>query len=287
MTFVIHGATGAQGAPLAALLAAANKPVVAIARDAGAAVDNARVMVADYSSVRQLTEVYSGADGVFVHLPLGAEDDRRTYARNIVAAVRAARPARVVFSTSGAVVDAPGNVLQEQQDSAVSTLMRGLEDSGVSHVVIAPRMFLENLLLPPVIDAVGEEGALRYPLAVGFAVSWASHLDVADTAAALFEQPDITGVVSVGQYPAITGPDLAEAFSARRGRDVAYEAIDPALFGESIAPLIGAGAAAGVAGLYQTLATLPDNTISPERSAQKLLGLVPRTVEQWLADIGM
>ncbi|MDX3235141.1 NmrA family NAD(P)-binding protein [Streptomyces sp. ME03-5709C] len=287
MTYVIHGATGAQGAPVAALLAAAGKPVVAVARDAGAAVDNARVVSADYSSVPQLIDLYRGAEGVFVHVPLGAEDDRRTYARNIVAAVREAQPARVVYSTSGAVVDAPGNVLQEQEDSAVSTLMRGLSDSGVSHVVVAPRMFLENLLLPPVIDAVHKEGALRYPLGVDFAVSWASHLDVADTAAALFERTDIAGVVTVGQYPAITGPELAAAFSARLGREVSYDAIDPAIFGDSIAPLIGAGAAEAVAGLYRTLATLPDNAISPERSARRLLGLVPRTPGQWLADIGI
>ncbi|MFI9730481.1 NAD(P)H-binding protein [Streptomyces sp. NPDC052092] len=287
MTYVIHGATGAQGAPLAALLAAANKPVVAIARNAGATVDNARVVVADYSSITDLAKAYCGAEGVFVHLPLGAEDDRRTYAHNIVAAVGEARPQRVVVSTSGAVVDDPGSPLQEQADSAISTLISGLEDIDVSHAVIAPRMFLENLLLPSVIESVGTEGTLRYPLTADFTVSWASHLDVADTAAALFAQPDVTGVVSVGHCPAITGPDLAEAFSARLGRDVAYEAISPAVFGTSIASLIGAGAAARVAGLYQTLATLPDNAISPESSAQKLLGLVPRTVEQWLADIGM
>lgn len=36
--------------------------------------------------------------------------------------------------------------------------------------------------------------------------------------------PDITGVVSVGQYPAITGPDLAEAFAAHFGKNLQSQA---------------------------------------------------------------
>lgn len=283
MSYVIHGATGAQGAPVVSVLAAAGKPAVALARNADAVVDGAHVVAANYSSTAELTEAYRGAEGVFVHLPLGAEEDRRGYARNIVGAVREARPARVVFSTSGAAGSAP----HEPADSAVSTLLNGLDDSGVSYAVIAPRLFLENLLLPPVIEAVREQGALRYPLRADFPVSWASHLDIADVAAALLDRPDVTGVAAVGQYPAITGPDLAEAFSARLGRDVAYEAITPAAFGESITPLIGEGAAIGVAALYQALGALPDNAIAPERSAQKLLGVTPRTTSQWLADIGL
>ncbi|WP_186001586.1 hypothetical protein [Streptomyces sp. IB201691-2A2] len=55
-------------------------------------VDGARVVAASYDSTAELTEAYRGADGVFVHLPVVSEEDRQTYARNIVAAIRAARP---------------------------------------------------------------------------------------------------------------------------------------------------------------------------------------------------
>jgi uncharacterized protein YbjT (DUF2867 family) len=47
MTYVIHGATGAQGAPVVAALAAAGKPVVALTRNADAVVDGARVAARD------------------------------------------------------------------------------------------------------------------------------------------------------------------------------------------------------------------------------------------------
>ncbi len=58
-------------------------------------------------------------------------------------------------------------------------------------------------------------------------------------------------------------------------------------FRASLAPLIGEGPAADVAGGYQAMQALPDRSIAPERSAQKLLGITPRTAIQWLADIGV
>ncbi|MER7404784.1 NmrA family NAD(P)-binding protein [Streptomyces sp. NPDC000070] len=280
MTYVIHGATGAQGAPVVTALTAAGKSVTALTRNPDAVVDGARVVAASYSSAADLTDVYRGADGVFVHLPVGAEEDRLAFANNILAAVRAARPGRVVFSTSGfSTAPAIGG--------AAATLAAGLADSGVSHAVIAPELYLENLLMPFVIDSVRERGALPYPIRADFPVSWASHLDIADVAVALFERPDVTGVVGVGQYPAITGPDLAEAFAARFGRGVVFEPISPDEFRTSVAPLIGEGPAAGIAEAYRAMSAMPGRSIAPENSAQKLLDITTRTTTQWLADMGL
>ncbi|MEW1616172.1 MULTISPECIES: NmrA family NAD(P)-binding protein [unclassified Streptomyces] len=282
MNYVIHGATGAQGAPVVSALAAAGKPVVALTRRAGASVagKGVRTATADYSSTERLTAAYQSAEGVFIHLPLGAEADRVQYAHNVVAAIREASPSRVIFSTSGS----GGGALQEPAGSAVSTLIGGLEAGDVSYAVIQPRLFLENLL-PQLMGAVREEGVLRYPLRADFPVSWSSHLDVADVAVALFDRPDVTGTVAVGQLPAITGPDLADAFSAHLRREVSYEAITPSAFGALLAPLFGEGPAAGVAGLYQALGALTGNVIAPERAAQTLLGLSPRATGHWLADV--
>ncbi|GGW79566.1 SDR family oxidoreductase [Streptomyces caelestis] len=280
MTYVIHGATGAQGAPVVAALAAAGKPVTALTRNPDTVVDGASVVAAGYSSTEALAEVYRGAHGVFIHLPVTSEEDRQTYARNIVAAVRESRPARVVFSTSGSPTD-------PDIGGAAAILLSGLADSGVPHAVIAPTLYLENLLMPYVLDTVRERGVLPYPIRADFPVSWASHLDIADVVVALFDRHDVTGVVSVGQYPAITGPDLAQAFGAHFGKDVVFEPITPEQMRASVAPVIGEGPAADVAGLYQAMSTLPDRSIAPEDSAQKLLDITPRTTGQWLADIGL
>ncbi len=278
MTYVIHGATGAQGAPVVAALAAAGKPVTALTRNPGAAVAGARVVAAGYSSTEALTEAYRGADGVFIHLPITSEEQRQTYAHNIVAAVRAARPARVVLSTSGMPTGTGTG-------GAVDLLTGGLADSGVSHAVIEPTLYLENLLMPYVMDTVRERGVLPYPIRADLPISWASHLDIADAVAALFDRHDVTGVVSVGQYPAITGADLARAFGAHFGKDVVFEPITPEQMRTSIAPVIGEGPAADVAGMYAAMSTLSDRSITPENSAQKLLDLTPRTTGQWLTDI--
>ena len=250
----------------------------AAVRDA-ASVDGAAVAV-DYASVDSLAAAYKDASGVFVHLPIASEEDRQIFAGNILTAVRAARPARVVFSTSGFPID-------PAIGGAATTLAAGLADSGVSHAVIAPELYLENLLMPYVIDSVRERGVLPYAIRADFPVSWASHLDIADVAVALFERTDVTGVVSVGQYPAITGPDLAKAFGAHFGKDVVFEPITPEELRTSLAPLMGEGAAADVAGAYQAMSTMPGRSISPETSAQKLLGVTPRTIDQWLADVGI
>ena len=65
------------------------------------------------------------------------------------------------------------------------TLIDGVTGSGVPTAVVAPRLYLENLLLPVVLAPTREEGVLRYPLPTSFPVSWSSHLDVAEVVARL------------------------------------------------------------------------------------------------------
>ncbi len=217
--------------------------------------------------------------------PLGPEELIAPYADNIATAITRARPARVVVSTSGKTIDAEGSPLQQPAHAALPTLLSSLEEQGVSFAVIAPRLFLENLLLPPVIDTVRSDGVLRYPIRADFPVSWASHLDIAAAAAVLLQRRDVTGIVGIGQLPAITGPDLAASFAEHLRRDVKFESITPEEFGTLITPLIGP-AAAGVTGLYQALWHQPDHVIDPTTSAQQRLGLIPRTITAWLSAIG-
>lgn len=289
MAFIIHGATGAQGAPLLQRLVRAGLPAVAAVRNP-AAVPQQPVRIPavaiDNASVESLVAAYRGADGVFVHLPLAAEEQRMHYARNIAQACARARPRRVVISTSGGVVDAPGSPLQLPAASAVATLMREVEASGVSCAVVAPRLFLENLLLPVVWEPLQAEGVLRYPLRAHYPVSWCSHLDVAEVAERLLLDATVTGVVGVGHLPGLSADGLAAEMASSLGRSVVFDSVTPAAFGEMVRPLIGAPAAAAVVALYAALAQAPDHVIAAASSAQRLLGVQPRTVQQWLREIG-
>lgn len=284
MTFIIHGATGAQGGPLIKRLLAAGKPALAAVRNASSA-NGLPMVVANNASVDSLAAAYRGADGVFFHLPLASEEDRVQYARNFAQAIALARPARVVISTSGNVVDEPGAATQVSDNSAVAVLLREVARTGVSCAVVAPRLYLENLLLPTQFGAVQAEGVLRYPLRADYPVSWSSHLDVAAVAERLLADAAITGIVGLGHAPGLTGDDLAAGFAAHLGKPVRYEAITPEAFGDMIAPMFGAGPAAGVVAGYQAKAQTKGCVIADATSAQTLLGLAPRSVQQWLADV--
>lgn len=283
MSFIIHGATGAQGGPLSDLLRSKGKPVLAAVRDPAKSGGKPSITI-DNSSLDSLVAAYTGSDGIFFHLPQAPEPLRIEYARNFLEAIAEAKPKRVVVSTSGAVIDQPGSSVQVPDDSAMGMLVRGITDSHISHAIVAPRLYLENLLLPMVVDGVKQHGVLAYPIRADLKVSWSSHLDIADVAERLLTDHAVTGIVGVGHLPGMQGAALADGFAARFNRSVQFEAQSPEEFRKLLEPMFGP-AAANVAAFYQALATLDENVIAEQTSAQRLLGFVPRSVEKWLADV--
>lgn len=278
MAYIIHGATGAQGSPVLSALTAAGHAAVAAVRDTSK-VDGAAIAI-DNSSADSLAAAYKDADGVFVHLPLGRPEDQLVFARAIVEAVRTAKPARVVFSTSGYALDP-----SKEGAGAPDVLARELAESGVSYAIVEPRIYLENFLLPVTLGPVRSEGALRYPIRPDYAVSWSSHLDVAEVASRLLTDHSVTGIVSVGALPGLTGADLAAGFARYFEQDVRFDEISPDQYGELISPLFGADAVAPVVASYEHRRSQAGELIPEVRSAQALLGLAPRSVEQWLSDL--
>ena len=288
MSYVVHGATGAQGSPVVSALLATGAPVAAITRDQELSLGGAETVVADLSSAESLIRAYRNAEGVFVHLPAAPEQTLRPMVGNIVAAMQATTPARVVVSTSGMMVSPPQHpTTQAREDSAVAALISGITALGLPCAVIEPRLFLENLLMPPITAAVRSEGVLRYPVREDLPISWASHRDIADAAVSLLlARTEIAGVVGVGQLPGVTGRDLVAAYAAHTGQEVRFQAVTPADFGAAIAAVVGNAAAAGVVGLYQSLWETDNHLIDEPTSAQHLLGLIPRSTGQWLSEIG-
>ena len=287
MADIIHGATGAQGSPVLSALTSAGRSAVAAVRHLEAVPAGVVARQVDLVSADLLASAYEGADGVFVHLPMGAPEAAAAQARAVVEAVARARPGRVVISTSGQIVDQPGSPLQAPADSPIMTLIDGVTGSGVPTAVVAPRLYLENLLLPVVLAPASQEGVLRYPLPASFPVSWSSHLDVAEVVARLLtDASPTTGTVGVGHLPGLTGPDLAAAFSSRLGREVRFESITPEAFGELITPFFGP-AAAPVVNLYRALNAQDGNTIAEDSSAQEILRLQPRSIGRWLEDLAV
>lgn len=235
----------------------------------------------DLFSATDLERHYRDLDGIFIHLPLAAPEAQLRIATAIGDALERTNVPRVVVSTSGySFPDV------RQDPGPIGVLARRLHTIDASVAFVAPRLFLENLLLPPVFDGVLREATLRYPIREDFAVSWSSHLDVADVVTRLLEDHTITGVVEVGALPAISGNDLAAGFAEYLGRDIRFEAITPQQFGHMITPLFGEAGAAPVVATYEAKLSHTGESIGEDRSAQRLLGLKSRTIAQWLNDIG-
>ncbi|MCP3803901.1 hypothetical protein NLX83_32000 [Allokutzneria sp. A3M-2-11 16] len=267
MTYIVHGATGAQGAPVVKALEAAGLPVRGLSRAEG-----------DLDDRDALTAAYEGATGAFIHFPITPDPAAPArWAENLAAV---ARPARVVISTSGGVPGDASSPFGAQRLTALGDLAERLREAGVLVTVLAPRLFLENLLLPPVQETLAAEGVLAYPVAADRPVAWVSHLDVAEAAVAALTHATPPSFVDVGAVPGLTGAELAEQHGA------GYRAMPPTEFGELLAPILGAGAAAGVQGLYQAVAARPDAlAFTAETGAEKLLGVRPRSVREWLAGL--
>ncbi|WP_336249129.1 SDR family oxidoreductase [Stomatohabitans albus] len=285
MNYLVHGASGAQGSPVCKALLARGHHVLGAVRHVDQVPPGVKGVTVDLGDVNTLKDAYAQVDGVFVHLPLGGADELVTYATNVIAAVEAVRPSRVVVSTSGRVIDRPDLCLQSPPESAIQVLLEGLGKSGISVAVIATRLYLENLLLPVVQDDVQAEGVLHYPVPATLRVSWCSHLDVADVAVRLFDSPAVEGVVGLGHLPGLTGEDLATGFSEHLGKPVFYEAITPEAFGKRLEPVFGPESAHAVTLMYKAIGANTDNELVRRTAAQNVLGYTPRSVATWLREM--
>ncbi|SDM62977.1 NmrA family NAD(P)-binding protein [Allokutzneria albata] len=266
---VVHGATGAQGAPVVRAVAAAGLPVRGLSRAEG-----------DLDDRAGLGAAYEGATGAFIHFPITPDPAAPArWAENLAAV---ARPARAVISTSGGVPGDDTSPFGSQRLAALGELAERLREAGVVVTVLAPRLFLENLLLPPVQETLAGEGVLAYPVAADQPVAWVSHLDVAEAAVAALTHASPPSFVDVGPVPGLTGAELA----AQHGAGVTYRAMPPAEFGALLAPVLGEGAAAGIEGLYQAVAARPDAlAFTTETGTEKLLGVRSRSAGAWLAGL--
>lgn len=138
---------------VAALAGSTGAEVRAITRNPDQTFEGANTVVADNASADSLADAYRGGvdGGVFFHLPLAGDTETLAgYAHNVLAAARVTRPSRFVISTSGTVTRDATSPLAGPNTPVLSELVDGLRAEGIAVTVLTPpRLFLENLLLPP------------------------------------------------------------------------------------------------------------------------------------------
>ncbi|XVQ09121.1 NmrA family NAD(P)-binding protein [Spirillospora sp. CA-255316] len=251
-TYLVIGAGGAQGGAVARRLLRDGHRVRGLGRSATgpSGIEWVRGDLADAAAVRA---AFDGVARASVTLPM--EFDPVTVARfvdNVAAASGGLE--RLVFNTGNRVpATRTGVAAFESKREAAEALL----SCGVPAVVLRPPVYLDNLAAPWAREALAG-GVLPYPLPAERRVAWLAHDDLAALTAAAFDRPGLAGqAIDIGGKEAVTGPELAAAFTSVLGREIRYVPMDPGAFEEGLAPLLGAATAAGVASTYRWLA-LPE-----------------------------
>ncbi len=280
-TVVVHGATGVQGAPVAARLLAGGHRVRAVGRrpSDGRLPAGAEPVAAGLEDADALAAAYAGADAVVVVLPGPAAPDAVAVAQAeaVLAALSRAAVPRAVLNTSGAVWDEPVGVPFLDARTRLATGLAGAVRAAT--VLVPAGRYLENLEEPWVLRRLHAVGVLAQPGPAGAPVPWVALDDLADAVAALIAEADPPGRVTLTGPPA-TGAETAAALAAVLGRAVAYEELSSADHLREVAAHLGAQYAAGLAALYAPDARVPPPPAPP---AGGRVARGPTGVADWAA----
>ncbi|WP_053175232.1 NmrA family NAD(P)-binding protein [Nonomuraea sp. SBT364] len=286
MRFLVFGATGAQGGAVARRLVAEGHAVRGFGRTTGVP-EGVEAFPGDLGDAARVKAAFAGVTHASVILPMVYEPDLvSAYVRNVIEGAGAAGVRRLVFNTANRLPDTDTGVAAfDTRRAAVRTMLT----SGLPVVVLRPSLYLDNLLMPGVL----ESGVLRYPLPGGLPVAWLSHADLAALTLAALTREGLSGVLNAGGPEAVTGATLAAAAGAR------YEELDVDAFAAGLGGALGEATAREVAATYRWIAaTRPAGLFAA--SSWHGLELTPprewmvgaeivrhhRVIEGWLAGTG-
>ncbi len=226
-TIAVHGATGRQGAPVAAQLVRSGNAVRPLSRAIGA----------DLTDRASLVAAYAGADAVVLHLPLVYDERALAMAENAARAAEAAGVDHLVINAGCVLPPVPIGVpfLDARHIAAAADVPRV--------TVLQPRIYMDNLSTPWSASRIVGDGVVAYPLPLEAPVPWVAMADVAaaiDTAIA----SEVDGWFALPGIPT-TGLEIAYALDEATGRPVMWSAITPTAFADMLRPHLGDHAADG------------------------------------------
>lgn len=256
--FLVFGATGQQGGAVARALLARGRTVRAFVRDPQSV--NARKLAAagislavgDLSDRASIDRAMTGISGVFsvqTSSPSGLVTDEEEVAQGIAVAdsACAAGVAHVVYSSGGAAGKGPTGMGHFDSKSRIEAHLRGLP---IAATITRPASFMEMMLLP----GMGlDSGTFSFFMAPDQPMQMIALEDLGRVNAQILCEPRRHAGQAIelsGQ--AITGKDLAQAFSEAAGRPIAYRKFPDALLARNgflrrLSELVDEGVLAGLA----------------------------------------
>lgn len=294
-TYLVYGATGAQGNAVVAALKASGKNVRVLLRntDNSSLFDRPGVEVAigDLDSPAQLLVASRDVDGIYLALPVQFNVDKAVrWGKNAIDAAIAAKAPLMVFNTSivGAAqaTQATGSVAIDIK----AELERYLKQAPIPSIVLRPTLYLGNLTAPFATPSIVNDGLLAYPVPAGQKVSWISWEETANYVVAALQRPDLAAKrpsFDIGGAQAVTGDELAAAIGKAVGRTVSYFPLSIDHFEAGLSAAFGAETGSALANLYRYLTNPAQGDIlNVDLHAVKAELAVPQTsIETWAAQI--
>lgn len=291
MRVAVVGATGFQGGATARLLAERHHRVRTLSRKPEAdrpELPGISVAGGDLGRQEDVRQLFEGATHAAVMLPLVYEAEKvMAYAQHIAKAARDSGMRRLVYNANTRIPGRTTNVAAFETRRLAETVFReGLAQSDVELVIVRPPVYLDNLFSPWNGPAMVNEGVLAYPLPADAPTAWISHRDLAEAVFAALTVDGVAGrTFDVGGERTLTGRQLAAAFGQGLGREVRYVPLDPNIFEQGLAQVLGAPTAAGVAGIYHYMASgmEPDLMAGDDGTSAAALSLKPVPADEWVA----
>lgn len=227
--YVITGITGQVGGALADALLQQGRPVRAVVRDekkgAAWAARGCEMALADMTDADALASAFEGAQGVFILPPPEFDPapgfpEARAVIDSIVAAVKRAKPRRIVcLSTIGAQA-AHSNLLTQR-----TLLEDALREQSIPVTFLRPGWFMENCAWD--VESARSEGIVRSFLQpLDRAIPMIATDDIGSLAAKLLQEEWTGARVVELEGPRRTSPDdIAAAFSQVLGQPVRAQAV--------------------------------------------------------------
>lgn len=273
---LVYGAGGVQGGTVARKLLEEGHVVHTIVRNSDKAAQlqeqGINAFVGDLLDADSLIPAHEGVSKVFLVLPVNYDFElNRQYIRNTVDAAKAANVKLLVFNTSGFFTeDVTGVAAYDIKRETIAYV----KQSGIPFIILQPTFYMENFLIPGVLD----NQTLAYPVPADLAIAWISMDDAAAYSVHALKHPELAGqeLPIVGPV-AQTGNQLAEQFSAALNQKIQFYSLPVDTFEEALSPMLGKEAAGGLADSYKWLGDNFHLLPKPEQVSKELRSAAPGT----------